>query len=95
MCRSKVCVMIVGLCFLAGLAVAAPEATNPFPADKQVGIETANRLLKWTAGDMAVSHNVYLGTGLNALEPVGTVSGSVLVLAGRATCFSRATMRRL
>lgn len=83
MCRSKVYLMIVGLCFLAGIANAANEATDPFPVDGQEGIETANRLLKWTAGDIAVSHNVYLGTDPSLLEQVGTVSGSVLVLAGR------------
>ena len=45
MCRSKVYLMIVGLCFLAGIANAANEATDPFPVDGQEGIETANRLL--------------------------------------------------
>jgi hypothetical protein len=42
------------------LEVFNPTAYAPLPADGEIGV--AMPLLKWTKGDEAISHNVYLGT---------------------------------
>jgi hypothetical protein len=37
-------------------------ATNPSPANNATSVDNANVALTWTAGDLAQSHKVYLGT---------------------------------
>jgi hypothetical protein len=38
------------------------QATNPRPADGQIGLNRKTVILSWTAGTGATSHDVYLGT---------------------------------
>jgi hypothetical protein len=37
------------------------QATDPYPADEQTGVNRKNVILNWTAGTDATSHDIYLG----------------------------------
>lgn len=52
------------------------QATNPAPKhnDEHVELSSGNRTLTWTSAINAVSHNIYFGTDLAALEAAGTSS---------------------
>jgi len=55
------------------------QATDPSPADNAVNVNT-DKVLSWTAGFHAKSHDVYLGTSLNdvnnAVRLAGDIDGS-------------------
>jgi hypothetical protein len=51
---------VLGICGAAQVAAGGSAATKPEPANGAVGVTMP--LLKWTKGDAAVFHNVYLGT---------------------------------
>ncbi len=55
---------------------AALQATNPVPAhgDEHVDADTGSLTLSWTAATTGVSHDVYFGTDLAALEAADTSS---------------------
>ena len=61
------------LCLATIASGASLKATNPDPANGAVGVSTP--LLRWTRGDTAMFHNVYLGTTpeLTDADPPGHV----------------------
>ena len=52
------------------------QATNPSPKhnDEHVELSSGSKTLTWTSAINAVSHNIYFGTDLTALEAAGTSS---------------------
>ena len=44
------------------------RASNPSPANGVVGVRLASTLLTWSPGDLAASHEVYFGTGADAVK---------------------------
>ena len=52
------------------------QATNPSPKhnDEHVELSSGSKTLTWTSAINAVSHNIYFGTDLAALEAAGTSS---------------------
>jgi hypothetical protein len=52
------------------------QATNPAPKhnDEHVELSSSGKILSWTSAINAVSHNIYFGTDLTALEAAGTSS---------------------
>ncbi|MFC5978747.1 T9SS type A sorting domain-containing protein [Flavobacterium salmonis] len=52
------------------------QATNPAPKhnDEHVELSSGNKTLTWTSAINAVSHNIYFGTNLAALEAANTSS---------------------
>ncbi|MGO4771970.1 T9SS type A sorting domain-containing protein [Flavobacterium sp. W22_SRS_FK3] len=52
------------------------QATDPAPKhnDEHVELSSGNKTLIWTSALNAVSHNIYFGTDLAALEAAGTLS---------------------
>lgn len=52
------------------------QATNPAPKhnDEHVELSSGSKILTWTSAINAVSHNIYFGTDLTALEAAGTSS---------------------
>ncbi|WP_417941868.1 T9SS type A sorting domain-containing protein [Flavobacterium sp. RS13.1] len=52
------------------------QSTNPVPKNnnEHVELNSGNTILSWTSAINAVSHNVYFGTDLAALEAAGTSS---------------------
>lgn len=52
------------------------QATNPIPShnDEHVELNSGNTALGWTAAINAVSHNIYFGTDLTAVETATTAS---------------------
>ncbi len=61
MCRKVILLLVVScICLAAGTAEGGTKASAPDPADGTVGVTAP--LLRWTKGDTAMFHNVYLGT---------------------------------
>jgi len=61
MCKKKILALVMlGVGLAAGVAAGGMTAQKPDPANGAVGVVTP--LLRWTKGDGAVFHNVYLGT---------------------------------
>ncbi|MDR7210909.1 T9SS type A sorting domain-containing protein [Flavobacterium piscis] len=52
------------------------QATNPVPKhnDEHVELSSGSKILTWTSAINAISHNVYFGTDIVALEAAGTSS---------------------
>ncbi|MEP7095626.1 MAG: T9SS type A sorting domain-containing protein [Flavobacterium sp.] len=52
------------------------QSTNPAPKhnDEHVELSSGSKILSWTSAINAVSHNIYFGTDLTALEAAGTTS---------------------
>ncbi|MEO8239164.1 MAG: T9SS type A sorting domain-containing protein [Flavobacterium sp.] len=52
------------------------QSTNPAPKhnDEHVELSSGSKILSWTSAINAVSHNIYFGTNLIALEAAGTTS---------------------
>jgi hypothetical protein len=60
MCRNVILLLVISsLCLATEVAGGGTKAKNPDPADGAVGVTTP--LLRWTKGDTAIFHNVYLG----------------------------------
>ena len=52
--------VVAGVCLAADVVLAGVTAKNPDPADGALSVTAP--LLRWTKGDTALFHNVYLGT---------------------------------
>lgn len=52
------------------------QSTNPIPNhnDEHVELNSGGTLLQWTSANDALSHNIYFGTDLTAVETAGTAS---------------------
>jgi hypothetical protein len=50
-----------------------PKASNPSPADGQIGVDP-NTILSWTPGISAISHDVYFGTNYDDVNDANTSS---------------------
>ncbi len=61
MCRKVILSFaLLGICAATAAAAGGTAAKNPDPKNGAVGVSMP--LLKWTKGDLALFHNVYLGT---------------------------------
>jgi len=61
MCRNVILLLAVsGVCLATGVAAGGTKAKDPNPADGARGVGVP--LLRWTKGDAALFHDVYLGT---------------------------------
>ena len=61
--------------FLVANSLAVEKATEPIPADGATGVSEDYAIyLRWTAGDSAESHDVYLGTDETAVTNATTAS---------------------
>jgi len=66
MYRKTILLVVAGVCLAAGVAVGGTKAKAPNPADGALSVSVP--LLRWTKGDTAVFHNVYLGTSPELTE---------------------------
>ena len=61
----------VGLSEVQFFAALGPQAVRAYPLDGAVGVNFNDLELAWMAGAGVKAHNVYLGTSINDLQPLG------------------------